>query len=252
MVLKHLFKFIILIFAVLNSSLLFSQAITHEEIMGTNLKILNQFNYPKCNDCEIMMIGDDIIGNGVSLHPIEKVPPAFILRDQVITEQELELYSKSQNTEDLVNKMQQNSSRCLGGESELQGICEKQQPTNKKGTSDLTGYCYRYVKLGLKGVGLVDEYLGGASAKDAGKFLIEEGFINLLEFEHNDNKLLTPENAPVGSVIVYKGGKHGHIEVKTKSNEYISDYIGSKPIYDELGLPRTPIGIYIKPMKVEK
>lgn len=110
--------------------------------------------------------------------------------------------------------------------------------------------CARYVKFGM-----LEPFLGGTYpdalrymyAVHSHRWLEPAGFVNLMEISGLEE--LTPETAPIGSVIVYervgaRRGEPGHIEVKTAESEYISDFITSTPT--RLGGSRKVIGIYIK------
>lgn len=122
--------------------------------------------------------------------------------------------------------------------------------------------CYRYVKYALQNSGnrnngeepLVDTYLDGLRAKDAGADLVEQGFVNILNYPHIKSKILSPANAPKGAILVYEGGKSGHIEIKGEDSRgqtvYISDYMSySARTRDSLVIStpyRKLIGVYIK------
>ena len=122
------------------------------------------------------------------------------------------------------------------------------------------GSCWRYVKHGLMSGNYADGYMKkhkvsypftpSASAKNAGKEFFETkevGFTNLLKTEKY--KELKSADAPVGAVLVYSGGKHGHIEIKASESEYISDYRAGVPT--DISSPyrartRKLVGIYVK------
>lgn len=108
----------------------------------------------------------------------------------------------------------------------------QQQVGNKRST----GECYRYVKRGLLQGGVVGHYLPGGSASDAANVLPQNGFTKL----PSNN----PYAAPAGAVIVYGGGKHGHIEMRTSDGGFVSDYY-SKNARSDAGT-RHVIGIYTK------
>ncbi len=77
----------------------------------------------------------------------------------------------------------------------------------------------------------------GTLAKKGFRDVMSEGF--------------TSENAPIGAVLVYSGGRRnaGHIEVRTSAYEYCSDYCASNPldILTSRGrAPRKLIGVYVK------
>lgn len=84
------------------------------------------------------------------------------------------------------------------------------------------GACYKYTKLALAKSGIVNHYLKGQSAKNAGKELERACFTNIIHLAP------TPEQAPVGAILLYKGGPHGHVEVRTPSG-FASDYFSHRP-----------------------
>ena len=103
-----------------------------------------------------------------------------------------------------------------------------------------SGQCYLFVKAALYKAGLVADKLSGKSAKHAGSELEAHGF----------QKIQTsPEEAPIGAILVYKGyGKgatrrYGHIEIKVSSNEFASDCMTNLPNNHK---KRALIGIYFK------
>lgn len=169
--------------------------------------------------------------------------------EQTSLEDKIAAYSKDRQTKNMISKMRRiytqkcNNSSCKGN----------------KGNGS-TGMCWRYVKHGLLGSDYADGYLkknetsypytATPSAKNAGKDFFERkevGFTNLLKTD--GYKKLSAKDAPIGAVLVYKGGKHGHIEVKTSENEYISDFRSGNPI-DARNAYRSStrelIGVYVK------
>ena len=141
-----------------------------------------------------------------------------------------------------LNKLRQvmrtNATKCLSRKSKRTiPSCKR---VKRKARDRPSGFCYRYVKLGLYHSGIASRYMGGQYAKDAGKYLRREGFRNHIK------KYTSSYRAPIGSELVYGGGSYGHIEVKLGRREYASDYIGNSPVYDFLGLDRRLIGVYIK------
>jgi hypothetical protein len=103
----------------------------------------------------------------------------------------------------------------------------------KPGTVSLSR-CYKYVKIALQASGMVDRYLAGEHAKDAGPELEREGFTNLLA--RSDHGIEGPMDAPLGAVIVYDttdGSPHGHIEIRVVDERgkqvVVSDYISDNP-----------------------
>lgn len=134
------------------------------------------------------------------------------------------------------------------GFSKAKGVASLIFSAMKNRLSRSTGYCYRYVKRALLSAGLVSKYLPGASAKGAGPELVKQGFVNLMK-SSVASTIRTPCDAPVGSVLVYDGGLHGHIEIKSESG-YVSDYLGANPRTGGCvgaGRGRRLIGVYLKP-----
>ncbi len=137
-------------------------------------------------------------------------------------------YSTSNGVKNMIARLRQNlrknctASRCSG--------------SRRPGT---TGKCYRYVKWGLMAGGYSKNYIGGVHARDAGPHLRGIGFKNIMGPNVNSR------NAPVGAILVYTGGKSGHIEVKAGANEYLSDFSSSGPI-DSRTSARRLIGVYVK------
>ncbi len=123
--------------------------------------------------------------------------------------------------------------------------------------SSSRGICYRGVKTVLQRSGMVDRYLPGGSARGAGPHLQQDGFINLLETDYKE-KITSPNDAPLGSVLVYEGDprtrsrsdrnyRHGHIEIRTDQG-FISDYFSETARTGDAlaGRGRRLVGVYIK------
>ncbi len=104
------------------------------------------------------------------------------------------------------------------------------------------GRCLMYTKLALVSAGFFGQYPSQLHAKDFGPHLDRAGFTNLMDVPGFEN--ITPETAPPGAVIIYRGGTSGHIEVKMDDGKYGSDFVKSEPISDYMA--RVPIGIYVK------
>lgn len=92
--------------------------------------------------------------------------------------------------------------------------------------------CWRYVKRALVAANVVDSYPDGIAAKNAGRELTRHfGFTKL--------PISDPEDAPVGSILVYGGKGYGHVEFRTEDG-YVSDFKASRP-------SRRPLtGVYVK------
>lgn len=119
---------------------------------------------------------------------------------------------------------------------------------NKKDPGEKLGQCYKYVKMAMLNAQLVPFYLDGFSAKYAGDKLenvetrLDElkasgevnrsaeakNFINLMADDSPHKDLIkSPYDAPRGSILVYDGGPHGHIEIKVGNageGGFVSDY----------------------------
>ncbi len=98
------------------------------------------------------------------------------------------------------------------------------------------GLCYHYVKQSLvaggMGKGYLDQhYYWRRAARHAKEELKEFGFINLLDYGYPSN----PDEFPIGSILVYNGGRYGHVEIvsidKSGEREYISDFKARNPIH---------------------
>lgn len=146
------------------------------------------------------------------------------------------LHMKSEGSEIKIQKMisilKTNASKCLVSNNKY--ICRNNSKSVFKGT----GWCYRYVKIALFESGLTSKYIGGSSAIKAGKYLEEEGFLNIL------NKKLYCPRAPIGSILIYKTKRniHGHIEVRTNYQEFVSDHVRNK-------IDGKIVGVYVKKQK---
>ncbi len=94
-----------------------------------------------------------------------------------------------------------------------------------KESYDSISYCYKYVKIALQASGMVNTYLSGIPAKDAGSELEKQGFVNLLDDANHG--LTSPHDAPRGAVIVYDvtdNSKYGHIEIYDGEKYFYSDF----------------------------
>ncbi|MCK5884299.1 MAG: hypothetical protein KAG61_11465 [Bacteriovoracaceae bacterium] len=118
----------------------------------------------------------------------------------------------------------------------------------KKAPGAQLGDCYRYVKLALLNANLVPFYLDGGSAYMATDILTNvekrltelkkrgevkksaevKNYVNLIGDDSPYKDLIkNPYDAPRGSILIYEGGLHGHIEIKvgnTGEGGFISDY----------------------------
>lgn len=103
------------------------------------------------------------------------------------------------------------------------------------------GRCKEGVTEALFKAKLTDGYLPGESAISTvrGGHLLAAGFIDIAPQGYNEH------NAPYGSILVYKGGDYGHIEIRTTDNKYCSDFCNIEPISERLN--RKLVGVFIKP-----
>jgi hypothetical protein len=81
-------------------------------------------------------------------------------------------------------------------------------------------------------------------AKDAGPWLYNNGFVNLMDCPQYAGKMADPKNIPKGAVVVYAGGHAGHIEIKTPSGWW-SDHPRTDAGFAK---DRKVIGVFIKPV----
>lgn len=91
-----------------------------------------------------------------------------------------------------------------------------------------TKKCYKYVKTALLKSGLSTKYLPGAKAVQAKGTLEKEGFVNVLNDPKIKDSLNSYNDFPTGTILVFSGGKAGHIEVKTDSG-FVSDFVNKRP-----------------------
>jgi hypothetical protein len=164
-------------------------------------------------------------------------------------------YSESAKTLKMISTIKANATKCLESSCKTKSgglkrsvYYDKKAKKYKKAAGRSMAYCFRYVKYGMVGSYTDNKWdVTGTYAVHAGASLKRKGFTNIMD--DPAFKGLTPKNAPVGAIIVYKKkgaakGRPGHIEVKTAESEYVSDFIGSSPT--TVGGQRIPIGIYIK------
>lgn len=119
----------------------------------------------------------------------------------------------------------------------------------KNRLSKARGKCAIYVRRGLAHAGLTPNIPMG-HAKEYVANLKKYCFQNMI------GKYPTPESAPAGAVLVYKGintradknAKYGHVEVRTPIG-YVSDYFSDNPRTGKgsVGRNRQLIGVMIKP-----
>lgn len=119
----------------------------------------------------------------------------------------------------------------------------------KNRLSKARGKCAVHVRKGLAHAGLIPNIPMG-HAKEYVANLKKHCFQNMI------GRYPTPESAPAGAVLVYKGvnpradknAKYGHVEVRTPLG-YVSDYFSDNPRTGKgaVGRNRQLIGVMIKP-----
>lgn len=202
-----------------------------------------------CKEAEVEALLPKVVPP-LSKNELTKIKKELKVKASPSLEEQLKKYSNSSQTKRMIATMQTNFVK----------NCSDKGCTGKKSNSS-TGMCWRYVKYGLMAGGYADGYLKEsklsypytptASAKFAGKDFFDKksvGFTNVFNLKVAGKKL-TAKNAPKGAILVYEGGPHGHIEVKTGENEHISDFRSKWPInsysaYNRIS--RKLIGIYVK------
>ncbi|HEX8388508.1 MAG TPA: LysM peptidoglycan-binding domain-containing protein [Sphingomonas sp.] len=119
------------------------------------------------------------------------------------------------------------------------------------------GQCYAWVKDALLAGGATSRRLVGVPAKEAGRELEREGFVNVLGRPGFD--IRSPYDAPKGAVLVYADAPgatdrnriYGHIEIRTERG-FASDYFSTRPrtgdaLRSDGPAGRVLIGVYVKP-----
>ncbi len=104
--------------------------------------------------------------------------------------------------------------------------------------------CYRAVKETLLNAGIVKDYIPGEAAIGAATYMKAQKypngqpmFVDIGPRVSND-----PNEAPPGSIIVYRGGSWGHIELKIK-DQYCSDHCNAIPMNEKIS--RYVVGIFL-------
>ncbi len=124
-------------------------------------------------------------------------------------------------------------------------------PATKDASRSL-GACAMYVSIALERQGCVSSGYRApkASAKLMGDNLPAQGFTNIFRNGRLPEGMKSLHDLPPGAVIVYDGGRHGHVEIKTQ-NGYVSDYFSTSARTGSDGRIEGPsrkvIGIWVKP-----
>ncbi|HLE10662.1 MAG: hypothetical protein A2504_12685 [Bdellovibrionales bacterium RIFOXYD12_FULL_39_22] len=173
-------------------------------------------------------------------------------KDTTIFSQEIQNYTGSEEVKKMIETLRGNLDKCIAIEDkDNQAVCKKDRPFDRKPQDLPSTVCYHYVKRGIEGGGFVKNFPFGKDkqnrrAQFSGPLLQKAGFTNILKEEKY--KTLTAYTAPIGAILVYEGGASGHIEVKAGENEFLSDFVGTEPVNDQLNLDRKLIGVYVKKM----
>ncbi len=130
-----------------------------------------------------------------------------------------------------------------------------------------TGYCLRGVKWALLKAGVFSGYPGGVSAYAFGPTMRGRGMKDIYKDAKHRNKIkASMGNVPKGCVAVYSptrkarnrcawkrkrgrkcgGDKHGHIEIHTTRNQFVSDFIQRASMRSMNGAYRYITGVYCK------
>lgn len=158
---------------------------------------------------------------------------AALAHNRSILNQAIEQYSNSDGVRRMWTRLNNRFTTRLNG---------SRRPVGSKPATLSIRKCLMYVKFGLVSGGFMS-YPGTRHAQDFGPQLRNAGFTNLMDMPGFEN--ITPENAPPGAVIIYRGGDSGHIEVKMEDGRYGSDFVSNSPISARTSR-RVPIGIYVK------
>ncbi len=164
---------------------------------------------------------------------------AAIAHNRNLMDQAVSQYSNSDEVQRMWTRLERRFTTRLN---------RNRRPVGTKPASTSIGRCLMYVKFGLVSGGFMS-YPGTAHAQQFGPVLRQSGFTNLMDTPGFED--ITPETAPPGAVIVYRGGDSGHIEVKMEDGRYGSDFVSNSPISARTSR-RVPIGIYVKiPSNIE-
>lgn len=122
-----------------------------------------------------------------------------------------------------------------------------------KESDDSIGRCAMYVSIALHAAGCHEPgqpEIRELSAKNLGPDLQANGFRNLMSNGRLPPDMGNLRQFPVGTVLVYSGGEHGHVEIRAQQG-FISDYSSSDPVTGSQGLAsgrgRKLIGAWVKP-----
>lgn len=119
-----------------------------------------------------------------------------------------------------------------------------QKGKRKRGGNVAKGMCYQAVKETLRDAGLTKEYPWIEKAEDAAPYLRKQTYASgkPMFLDIAPRVSFDANAAPPGSIVVYKGGRYGHIEMKIE-NQYCSDHCNAVPMDEKL--PRKVIAIFL-------
>ncbi|HVK61589.1 MAG TPA: hypothetical protein VM432_08570 [Bdellovibrionales bacterium] len=122
----------------------------------------------------------------------------------------------------------------------LQRIAYQNAIKTRYGVSgnETKGACKEAVNDTLTEAGLIPDRVPGLPARMMHPGLADKGFVNIMATVKDSM------NAPVPSVLVYDGGKSGHVEIRVDEDSFCSDFCTDKPI-DKKSTKRRLIGIYV-------
>lgn len=206
-----------------------------QEILGDQHEetLLNIEELSDDNDLDIAGIESDIFEDWFNPKPIQQsLDPRLAFTEFINSSQSLK-------TEPVVSagndrfEIIKNHTRVYSEAGKVALLIEKAKRFAEAKSKRL---CLTYVKLSLAASNLVHRYLDQTSAKDAGKELEKEGFVNLMRDPYLKRFFKSPYDAPKGAIIVYNGYQqrhrrvrvmHGHIEIKigdVGEGGFVSDF----------------------------
>lgn len=122
--------------------------------------------------------------------------------------------------------------------------------SEKRDPSKSLGRCYAYVKDAMVACyGIERAKITGGSAIDAIVCLPKLGWVNMID------QYKTQFDAPADSILVYSGGKHGHIEIASDSfvkKEFVSDFLHSFDMVNGKSgkrIGRKLVGVFVRSEK---
>lgn len=122
--------------------------------------------------------------------------------------------------------------------------------SEKSDPSKSIGRCYAYVKDAMVACyGIERAKITGGSAIDAMLCLPKLGWLNMID------QYPTQFDAPADSILVYSGGKHGHIEIASDSfvkKEFVSDFLHSFDMVNGKSgkrIGRKLVGVFVRSEK---